>query len=243
MTNGLAQLPHERRCGQGVPGLLRRLRRRGWAKVQPTTVDLLKLAGLETVHVPGRSDITAIREEYGLSACNYPGERHQRRRSLAFALEASTLEDECSNAVTRLSPPQTSADADQARQQRRSMDEADEAEDTRPWQPGTTSRWSWYRGLGSPSRVLAPMVDQSEPQHGQGAGRPAGADLLAPQLTAPAAWDARLRALAVTRSGHSGSARGAPQPLRSQWRLTVRLQLSSCSAQLSACHRRLFHCL
>ena len=55
------------------------------------------------------------------------------------------------------------------------MDEADEAEDTRPWQPGTTSRWSWYRGLGSPSRVLAPMVDQSEPQHGQGAGRPAGA--------------------------------------------------------------------
>ena len=36
-------------------------------------------------------------------------------------------------------------------------------EDTRPWQPGTTSRWSWYRGLGSPSRVLAPMVDQSEP--------------------------------------------------------------------------------
>ena len=43
------------------------------------------------------------------------------------------------------------------------MDEADEAEDTRPWQPGTTSRWSWYSGLGSPSRVLAPMVDQSEP--------------------------------------------------------------------------------
>ena len=115
------------------------------------------------------------------------------------------------------------------------MDEADEAEDTRPWQPGTTSRWSWYRGLGSPSRVLAPMVDQSEPQHGQ------RADLLAPQLTAPAAWDARLRALAVTRSGHSGSARGAPQPLRSQWQLTVRLQLSSCSAQLSVCHRRLFH--
>ena len=43
------------------------------------------------------------------------------------------------------------------------MDETDQAEDTRPWQPGTTSRWSWYRGLGSPSRVLAPMVDQSEP--------------------------------------------------------------------------------
>ena len=37
------------------------------------------------------------------------------------------------------------------------------AQDTRPCQPGTTSRWSWYRGLGSPSRVLAPMVDQSEP--------------------------------------------------------------------------------
>ena len=43
--------------------------------------------------------------------------------------------------------------------------------------------------------------------------------------------------------GHSGSESGAPQQLRSQWRLTVRLQLSSCSAQLSACHRRLFHCL
>ena len=44
------------------------------------------------------------------------------------------------------------------------MDEtATSPEDTRPWQPGTTSRWSWYRGLGSPSRVLAPMVDQSEP--------------------------------------------------------------------------------
>ena len=43
------------------------------------------------------------------------------------------------------------------------MDAATPPEDTRPWQPGTTSRWSWYRGLGSPSRVLAPMVDQSEP--------------------------------------------------------------------------------
>ena len=42
-------------------------------------------------------------------------------------------------------------------------DAATPPEDTRPWQPGTTSRWSWYRGLGSPSRVLAPMVDQSEP--------------------------------------------------------------------------------
>ena len=201
---------------------------------------LLGVADLETYQ--GRSDIRNLQQYDSLP---------RRRTQFSRTTQKDDVRTRCALDLSALNvgpfevpsagvPPQKTSSRTPTKRAR-SMDEADEAEDTRPWQPGTTSRWSWYRGLGSPSRVLAPMVDQSEPQHGQGAGRPAGADLLAPQLTAPAAWDARLRALAVTRSGHSGSARGAPQPRRSQWRLTVRLQLSSCSAQLSVCHRRLFH--